>query len=173
MAPIGTSPPRVDAGTGFTLIELLVVVSITGMLSSVVLTSMNSARIRGADAAVQSQLAQMRSAAEIIYNDTGSYASVCTEASATGVMFRAATRNGVTASGGNLCLSMQGNSYYMCTSTSCYGASSVMFAPGGDKWAAIIVLQGGDYFCADSTGVAKVQTTHTVQEVPTTVRCEP
>ena len=41
---------------GFTLIELLVVIAIIGILSSVVLASLNTARNKGSNAAVQSAL---------------------------------------------------------------------------------------------------------------------
>jgi len=56
---------------GFTLIELLVVIAIIGILSSVVLANLNSARTKGADAAIQSNLSNLRSQAELYYDTTG------------------------------------------------------------------------------------------------------
>ena len=56
---------------GFTLIELLVVIAIIGILSAVVLASLNTARNKGTDAAVQSDLTTSQTQAEIYYGGTG------------------------------------------------------------------------------------------------------
>lgn len=58
---------------GFTLIELLVVIAIIGVLSSVVMASLNTARIKSRDAARISQLGQIRAALELYYLDYGYY----------------------------------------------------------------------------------------------------
>jgi type II secretion system protein G len=58
---------------GFTLIELLVVIAIIGILSSVVLASLNSARSKARDAKRMSDINQMIKAIEMYYNDYGYY----------------------------------------------------------------------------------------------------
>lgn len=58
---------------GFTLIELLVVIAIIGILSAVVLTSLNSARLKARDARRISDIKQIQLALELAYDTNGSY----------------------------------------------------------------------------------------------------
>jgi len=60
---------------GFTLIELLVVIAIIGILASVVMASLNSARAKSRDAWKKSQLKSMQTALELYYSEHGRYPS--------------------------------------------------------------------------------------------------
>ncbi|HEY9583515.1 MAG TPA: type II secretion system protein [Candidatus Paceibacterota bacterium] len=58
---------------GFTLIELLVVISIIGLLSSVVLASLKSARAKAKDSKRIQTLASIRNALELYHSSNNSY----------------------------------------------------------------------------------------------------
>jgi len=58
---------------GFTLIELLVVIAIIGLLASIVLVSLNSARAKARDVRRIADLRQMQLALEMYYDTNGSY----------------------------------------------------------------------------------------------------
>jgi len=60
---------------GFTLIELLVVIAIIGILSSVVLASLNSARLKSRDARRISDMAQLQIAMELFFDSCRTYPS--------------------------------------------------------------------------------------------------
>ena len=62
---------------GFTLIELLVVVAIIGILATVVLASLGSARTKAQVASIQSTLKNLQSAAVLYSVDDGTFEGLC------------------------------------------------------------------------------------------------
>ncbi|MCK9345257.1 MAG: type II secretion system GspH family protein [Candidatus Pacebacteria bacterium] len=144
---------------GFTLIELLVVIAIIGILASVVMGSLNTARNNAADAAIKSNLTGVRSAASIWYDDNGFvYASTdftlgtCPTSATTGNIFAdakilsaitgAITQSGFSAAAGSQCVAL------------------------ADAWAVAVQLKTGgtagdtipDAWCVDSVGASRAYT---------------
>ncbi len=58
---------------GFTLIELLVVIALIGILSTLVLANLNSARERSRDTQRKSDLRSIQTALRLYYNDVGGF----------------------------------------------------------------------------------------------------
>ena len=136
---------------GFTLIELLVVIAIIGILSAVVLASLNTARTKGSDAAVQSDLAAIKTQAEIFYGDTdNTYGTAVTDnscAATAGSLFADATIANAIA-GADLA---NGAGSVTCNSSE----TPAVYAVQAQLLAGI---DGNMYWCVDSTGNAKSET---------------
>ena len=145
-----------DSQKGFTLIELLVVIAIIGVLSSIVLASLNTARGKGANAAIKGNLANMRAQAEIFYDASGNYGAAWAAGSACPASIAAA--NGTMFADKNIfsmitsAASAAGSN--SPTSLKCYVAAS------GTGWAVTAPLKTSEtiggiavgYWCVDNKG---------------------
>ena len=136
---------------GFTLIELLVVIAIIGILSAVVLAALNSARAKGADAAVKSNLNNMRAQAELVYDSVSpnSYNTVCN-----------ATQNANIAKAETAVAAAVGSSVTVVnTYATLQTSTTVNCHSTASAWALSAPMKTSGYWCVDSTGFSGARVT--------------
>ncbi len=141
---------------GFTLIELLVVIAIIGVLSSVVLASLNTARSKGNDAAIQANLSTVKTQSQLYFDSNNSYGTGttvlgdCTAGDIADTLFLDTTIQNVIAA-----VEVENSTgSVMCNSTP---TAYLMYSP--------LVTTAGTGWCVDSTGfsgsIASAPTTGT------------
>ena len=142
---------------GFTLIELLVVVAIIGILSSVVLSSLNSARKKAKDAAIKEEISQLANLMALNYNDYGSY---CQLQSAGWTTLEAGTCDSMFS--GNyatqaraICNNIYNNANDLFLPTYPVGSTRIFSATSvgcSSAYTFMVALNNGNWYCSGSSG---------------------
>jgi len=127
--------------TGFTLIELLVVIAIIGVLSSIVMSSVNKSREKAHDASAKSTLGSIRAQAALYYNENnfsyGADGVVCDTADS---VFDSTKENNI-------------NTMVLAAQT-VVGGGEIACANSSSLYVVAVTLQGGGVWCVDSNGNA-------------------
>lgn len=127
--------------SGMTLVELLVVITIIGVLSTIILSSVSDSRTRAYDSKIRQQLASFRTAAEIYFQNqnpnsygvssscnTGMFASINPSEGSPGVYIDPA--------------SMPNTTQVVCSSSgSAYAVKATLY-------------KGDEYWCVDNKGAS-------------------
>jgi len=142
---------------GFTIIELLIVTAIIGIISSVVLVSLNTAREKAQNTKIKAQLSQLNTSAELYSDQNGHYGTETTSCSGTGSFF-------IDPSASVLISAGESASGFSATCVSDNGLGSVGNAT---SWAVSLPLKTSSTtsWCANSIGESKQGTATLVSNV--------
>ncbi len=144
---------------GFTLIELLIAIAIIGLLTSIVIASLATAKNKNRDSAIKAQLKQIQTQAELYYDTAGAHPTAG----------NGKYSSGTTSTSGTACNSGTGYTTSMFNNPAIRRQIAIVAkhdAPNsttlcrtngtGQLWAvSISALAGGGSWCIDNSGKLK------------------
>lgn len=135
----------VNTKKGFSLVELLIVIAIVGILSTAIMSNLNTGRARSYDSKIKQQLVSFRTSAYVYYyNQTPNSFGTAGNCN-TGIFADMTTANG------------RPGSFLATNNLPAY--ATVQCSSNGTSYAVKASLYSGDeYFCVDSTGAGKTIT---------------
>lgn len=152
---------------GFSLIEILMVVTIIGILSVVVVSSISTARNRGIDASVKENLHTIRNQAELFYANAGRYG---TQVAVQGTGITAAPA--YNASGAHFLISDRPANSALRQAIQDSDTGFFAIGVNGQTWAAAVSLKTVEgYWCVDANAEGKVITTASLGGGTSAARC--
>ena len=134
---------------GFALIELLLVIAIIGILAALVLVALGNARDKDKDVRIKSNLGELRTFAEGIYDSNGASYDVSSPAAGqVGLCFdKDSTPTSVTCTSDDI----RDKVATLQQDTSDAGGT-ITAASTASQFCVESVLNGGNYLCLDNTG---------------------
>ncbi len=163
---------------GFTLIELLVVITIIGILATIVIVNLNSARGRGQDTAVKEQMAQLRAAGALYYDTNYGYTVAGTAVSSAVVNTACITSSGTAGPSipaGSLFADVDVLRSMMGIFRNAADIPQCSWGIGdtsSQSWVVTARMRiGGNYYCVDASGAGNMISSRTITASSGVVSC--
>ena len=126
------------SSSGFTIIEVMIVIFILGVLAVTIIGNINTARDNGRDASIRQNLSNIRTQAQVYYEDNLNYGDILSGTCNTGMFSNSVVQAMITEA-----LLRSDDTSARCTSDNDDGTAD-------EAWSIELVLSNGGYWCVDS-----------------------